>query len=170
MTDIFVRYLAESPVAAVLVALALVGFGVFGGRLSVIDIRSHLLPNRIIFPAYPVAGLLLGVAALLAGDGARVLTMVGGAVVLWLAYFLLRVLYPAGMGFGDVKLAGLLGLYLGFAGWSHLLWGTLAAFGLGALWGLVLIGSRRGSLTTAIPFGPFMIAGAALALAAPSLG
>ncbi|MHA7277290.1 prepilin peptidase [Arthrobacter sp. Hz1] len=170
MTDILVRYLADSPVAAVLVVLALAAFGVAGVWLGVIDIRSHLLPNRIIFPAYPVAGLLLGVAALLAGDGARVLTMIGGAVVLWLAYFLVRALYPAGMGFGDVKLAGLLGLYLGFVGWSQLLWATIAAFGLGALWGLILIGSRRGTLTSAIPFGPVMIAGAALGMALPSLG
>ncbi|MBG6180318.1 prepilin peptidase [Arthrobacter sp. CAN_A1] len=170
MTDILATYLAESRVSAVLAVLALLGFLVVGARLSIIDVRSHLLPNRIIFPAYPSAGLLLGLAGLLAGDGARVLTMIGGAVVLWLAYFLLRVLYPAGMGFGDVKLAGLLGLYLGFVGWSHLLWGTIAAFGLGALWGVVLIASRRGTLTSAMPFGPFMIAGTALAMGLPSLG
>ena len=170
MTDILVTYLADSPVSAVLASLALLGFLVVGAWLSIIDVRSHLLPNRIIFPAYPSAGLLLGLAALLAGDGARVLTMIGGAVVLWLAYFLLRVLYPAGMGFGDVKLAGLLGLDLGFVGWSHLWWGTIAAFGLGAFWGVVLIASRRGTLTSAMPFGPFMIAGAALVMGLPSLG
>ncbi|MHA7155945.1 prepilin peptidase [Arthrobacter sp. TMN-50] len=170
MTDIFVRNLADSPAAAALLALALVVFGVVGVWLSVIDARSHLLPNRIILPAYPIAGLLLGVAALLAGEGARVITMAGGSVVLWLAYFLLRLVYPAGMGFGDVKLAGLLGLYLGFVGWSQLLWATIAAFGFGALWGLVLMVLRRGTLKSVIAFGPFMIAGAALAMTMPSLG
>ena len=170
MTDVVAGYLREGPVAGILLVLALAVFAVVGVRLSVVDVRSHLLPNRILFPAYPLAGVLLGAAALLAGEPARVLTMIGGAAALWLAYFLLRVLYPAGMGFGDVKLAGWLGLYLGFVGWGQLLWGTFAAFGLGALCGLVLIVSRRGTLKSAIPFGPFMIAGAALALAVPSLG
>ncbi|MHA7142009.1 A24 family peptidase [Arthrobacter sp. Bz4] len=170
MTDILAGYFQDRPVAGLLLGLALVVFGVVGVRLSVVDFRSHLLPNRIVFPAYPLTGVLLGSAALLASDAGRTLTMVGGAAVLWLAYFLLRVVYPAGMGFGDVKLAGWLGLYLGFVGWGQLLWGTFAAFGLGALWGLVLILSRRGTLKSAIPFGPFMIAGAALVLAVPSLG
>ncbi|WP_026551476.1 A24 family peptidase [Arthrobacter sp. H20] len=170
MTDVLLRYFQDNLVGAVLVALALAVFVVVGAWLSVIDLRSHLLPNRIIFPAYPVAAVLLGLGALLAGEGERILSMGGGAAVLWLAYFVLRVIYPAGMGFGDVKLAALLGLYLGFAGWSHLLWGTFAAFALGSCWGLVLIVGRRGTLKSAIPFGPFMVAGAALVLALPSLG
>lgn len=170
MTEILARYASGNLLSALALALALGVLLVVGLRLAVVDVRTLRLPNRIIFPAYPVAAVLLGVGALIAGEPSRVLGMLTGAVVLWLVYFMLRVVYPAGMGFGDVKLAGLLGLYLGFAGWGYLLWGTFAAFCLGGLWGLVLIASRRGTLKSAIPFGPFMIGGAVLALAVPSLG
>jgi leader peptidase (prepilin peptidase)/N-methyltransferase len=88
---------------------------------------------------------------------------VGGAA-LWLFYFLLRAVYPPGMGFGDVKLAGVLGLYLGYLGWGHVFAGTFAAFLLGGVWGLIVLLARRANLGSAIPFGPFMLAGAALAM------
>ncbi len=158
------EYWVSSAAAFWACALALVLFAAVGIWLSIIDIQSHRLPNRIIFPSYPAAAVLLGSAALLSQDWGRVLSMVGGAAVLWLIYFVLRVIYPAGMGFGDVKLAGVLGLYLGFAGWGQVLWGTFAAFLLGGLWGIGLIISGRGTAKSHIPFGPFMIVGAALAL------
>jgi leader peptidase (prepilin peptidase)/N-methyltransferase len=69
------------------------------------------------------------------------------------------------MGFGDVKLAGVLGMYLGFLGWPHVFAGTFAAFLLGGLWSLALLVFRRGTLKSSIPFGPFMLAGAAAAMA-----
>jgi leader peptidase (prepilin peptidase)/N-methyltransferase len=59
-----------------------------------------------------------------------------------------------------VKLAGVLGLYLGFAGWTAVVAGTAGAFVLGGLWGVVLLATGRGTAKTAIPFGPFMLAGA----------
>lgn len=68
------------------------------------------------------------------------------------------------MGFGDVKLAGVLGLYLGYLGWSHIFAGTFVAFLLGGLWSLFILAARRGTLRSAIPFGPFMLAGAAVAM------
>ncbi|WP_323960801.1 prepilin peptidase [Arthrobacter sp. JZ12] len=159
------EYWSASPVAFWLCAAALALLAVVGIWLSIIDILSHRLPNRIIFPCYPAAGVLLIGAALAAQDWMRLISLVGGAAVLWIFYFLLRLIYPAGMGFGDVKLAGLLGLYLGFVGWSFLLWGTFAAFLLGGLWGVLLIVSRRATAKSAIPFGPFMIVGASLVLA-----
>ena len=84
--------------------------------------------------------------------------------MLWLFYFVLRLIHPPGMGFGDVKLAGVLGLYLGYLGWSHVFAGTFAAFLLGGLWSLGILIARRGTLRSAIPFGPFMLAGAAAAM------
>ena len=66
-----------------------------------------------------------------------------------------------------MNIAGVLGLYLGYLSWEHLLWGTAAAFLLGGLYGLVLIVLRRATGKTAIPFGPFMLVGAALALLLP---
>lgn len=144
-------------------------FLVLAVRLAVIDALTHRLPNRIVLPAYPVSALLLGTAALAAGEPDRIAAMGLAGAVLWGGYFLLRLGNPAGLGFGDVKLAGVLGLYLGFLGWRYVLAGTVAAFLLGGLWGLGLILSRRGTAKTAIAFGPFMLAGAGLAMALPGL-
>lgn len=159
----------SSPLAFWLVVACLCYFVWMAFRLAVIDIRSHLLPNRIVLPSYWAALPLAAAAAVAAGgfDAGAALQVLGGGAVLWLVYFVLRVVYPAGMGFGDVKLAGVLGLYLGFLSWPHLFWGTAAAFLLGGLFGLGLIVTRRGSAKSAIPFGPFMLAGAALALVLP---
>lgn len=165
MLAVMGEYWDTAPVAFWLFAAALAVFAVVGIWLSIIDILSHRLPNRIIFPTYPIAGLLLVAAAFAAQDWGRLVSLAGGGAALWVFYFILRVIYPAGMGFGDVKLAGLLGLYLGFTGWSYLLWGTFAAFLLGGVWGVLLIVSRRGTAKSAIPFGPFMIVGAGLVLA-----
>ena len=144
-------------------------FLVLAVRLAAVDAATHRLPDRIVLPAYPVSALLLGTAALAAGDGFRIAAMALAGVVLFGAYFLLRFSSPSGLGFGDVKLAGVLGLYLGFLGWPYVLAGTVAGFLLGGLWGLWLIVSRRGTAKTAIAFGPFMLAGAALAMALPGL-
>ena len=144
-------------------------FVVLAVRLTMVDAATHRLPNRIVLPAYPVSAMLLGAAAFAAGDVSRVAGMLLAGAVLWTAYFLLRFSNPSGLGFGDVKLAGLLGLWLGFLGWGHVLAGTFAAFLLGGAWGMWLIVSRRGTAKTAIAFGPFMLAGAALAMAVPGL-
>jgi len=170
-----------TPLAFWLVLLACAYFAVVAVRLTVIDVQHHLLPNRIVFPSYAVAGvLLLGAVAVHAATGAPAsaaapdggaglfgvpgLRVVAGGAVLWLFYFLLRAVYPPGMGFGDVKLAGVLGMYLGFLGWPHVFAGTFAAFLFGGLWSVVLLLSRRGSLKSSIPFGPFMLAGTAAAM------
>ena len=73
-------------------------------------------------------------------------------------YFALVFAYPAGMGFGDVKLAGVLGALMGYLSWSALIVATFGAFLLGAIVGVALIVTSRGGRKTAIPFGPFMIA------------
>lgn len=173
-----------APLAFWLVLLACAYFAVMAARLTVIDVRHHLLPNRIIFPSYLVAGvLLLGAAAAQAVAGVPAaasapdggaglfgvpgLRVVAGGVVLWLFYFVLRAVYPPGMGFGDVKLAGVLGMYLGFLGWAHVFAGTFAAFLFGGLWSVALLVSRRGTLKSDIPFGPFMLAGTAAAMLLP---
>lgn len=148
-------------------AAALAYFLWLGLRLCIIDIRTHTLPNRLLIPAYPVSTLLLVSAALAGGAPGYALNAVGGALAVGGLYFLLWAAYPAGMGLGDVKLAGLLGLFLGFLGWPYVLWGVAAGFLIGGVWSVVLIVSRRGTLTSAIPFGPAMLAGAVLAMVAP---
>ncbi|MCI0142535.1 A24 family peptidase [Arthrobacter bambusae] len=171
-----------------LLLAACVYFAIMAARLTVIDVRHHLLPNRIVFPSYAIAGVLLlgaAIAVTLAGGeatdlaggaagktpdggasflGVPALGIVAGGAVLWVFYFILRLAYPPGMGFGDVKLAGVLGLYLGYLGWAHVFAGTFAAFLFGGLWSLGVLAARRGTLKSAIPFGPFMLAGAAAAM------
>jgi leader peptidase (prepilin peptidase)/N-methyltransferase len=174
----------HTPPAFWLVLAACAYFVVMAVRLTVIDVRHHLLPNRIVFPSYAVAGALLLAAAVFAGAGigavqstdgslaglmaVPALRIVAGAAILWLFYFLLRFAYPPGMGFGDVKLAGVLGMYLGYLGWGHLFAGTFLAFLLGGLWSIALLAARRGTLKSSIPFGPFMLAGAAAAMLLPA--
>lgn len=176
---------AANPLAFWLALAACAYFFVMAVRLTVIDVRHHLLPDRIVFPSYGIAGvLLLGAAAsqLLPGGqdvagtadagafGIPGLRVLAGGAALWLFYFLLHAVYPPGMGFGDVKLAGVLGMYLGFLGWGHVMAGTFAAFVLGGLWSLGLLAARRGTLQSAIPFGPFMLAGTAAAMLLPAAG
>ncbi|MDQ0707982.1 leader peptidase (prepilin peptidase)/N-methyltransferase [Arthrobacter woluwensis] len=96
------------------------------------------------------------------------LRVVAGGVLAWLFHFLLRAVSPPSLGFGDVKLAGVLGMHLGYVGWWPLLLGTLLAFTLAGLTALVLVLVRRVGWRDSIPFGPFMIAGAAVALALPA--
>lgn len=144
-------------------AATLVAFLYLGGisvALALIDIDTRKLPNRIVLPAYPVAAVLLTAAALLAFEPGRILTALLGAVCLFGVYLLLALIYPGGMGFGDVKLAGVLGLYLGWLGWEATVVGAFSAFLLGGLFSLVLIVLRRANRRSSIPFGPWMIVGA----------
>ncbi|TFD11257.1 prepilin peptidase [Cryobacterium sp. TMT1-2-2] len=128
--------------------------------LAMIDLDTHTLPNRILLPAYPVAAVLLGAAALVAGEPGRLLTALIGAGALFGLYLALALISPGGMGLGDVKLAGLLGLYLGYLGWAPLIVGAFGAFLLGGVFGLLLLATRRAKRRSSIPFGPWMLLGA----------
>lgn len=142
-------------------AVGLVAFGVFavvGALLAVIDVREHRLPNRLVLPLYPV-GLVLPVAELWAGEPATVVRALLAAAALFAFYFVLH-RAGGGMGAGDVKLAGAIGLFLGTLGWTETILGAAAGFVLGGLWSAVLLASRRADRRTRIPFGPFMLAGA----------
>ena len=133
--------------------------------LTAIDIDHKRLPDSIVLPSYVVLLVLFGVAALVAGDPANLIRAAIGGAALFAFYFLVAFAYPAGMGFGDVKLSGVLGLALGWVGWGALVIGAFAAFLVGAAVGLVMIALKRGGRKTAIPFGPFMLLGAAIGVA-----
>jgi leader peptidase (prepilin peptidase)/N-methyltransferase len=117
-------------------------------------------------PAYPVAGALLGLAAIADEDSQGAWRALAGMVILIGFYDLLNRINPAGMGYGDVKFSGVLGLYLGWAGWEALVVGTLAAFTAGGLAGLGLLITRRVEWSSSIAFGPFMLAGAVVGILA----
>lgn len=157
----------STPQAAVASGLAMAAYlylAAVSVALALIDLDTRTLPNRIVMPGYIVGAVLLGASGLLAGNLGALATAAIGAAALFLLYFVLALAYPRGMGMGDVKLAGLLGLFLGFIGWQALVVGAFAAFVLGGIFSLVLIALRKASGKTAVPFGPWMLLGAWLGI------
>jgi leader peptidase (prepilin peptidase)/N-methyltransferase len=158
--------LARGP--AELVAFALLALAC--GLLVVIDLAVYRLPDIITGPMYPILLVALTVQVAVDGDWSRLGRAAAGGAVLALGYFVLAVLVPFGLGLGDVKLAGLLGAFLGWVGWQSVFVGTLAAFALNAMVAAVLLVTRRVTRKGATAFGPWMVAGAAIgALWAPVL-
>jgi leader peptidase (prepilin peptidase)/N-methyltransferase len=132
--------------------------------LAVIDLRHRLLPNRVIVPSVGIGAALLLLAAVPGQDWDALLRAVLAAVVLFAVFLVLALISPSGMGMGDVKLAGLLGLYLGWLGWGAVVVGAAAGFVVQAVVALVLLAGRRIGLRGELPFGPAMLVGAALAI------
>lgn len=124
-----------------------------------IDLEFHRLPNAIVLPSILAVGILLGAAALVNGTPERLWQMLIAGAALFAFYAVIRLISPRGMGGGDVKLAALIGLSLGYIGWGSVLVGAFAAFLGGGLYGIVLLVLRRADRRTAVPFGPWMIAG-----------
>ncbi|MGY4926347.1 prepilin peptidase [Streptomyces sp. 900105755] len=143
------------PELAVWLLLAPVGV-----LLALVDFRVQRLPDPLTLPLAAATLALLGVAALLPEHAGDWLTSLYAALALAGAYFVLFLVNPGGMGFGDVKLALGTGAVLGWYGWPTVLLGTFAGFLLGALYGGALVVVRRAGRKTAIAFGPFLIAGA----------
>jgi len=173
-TPISVRYpLVEAGTALLFVAVAArFGFtwalpaylylAAISVALALIDLDVMRLPNAIVLPSYLVALVLLVPAALL-GDGlAPIIRGLVAAALLWMFYRALA--HFGGMGGGDVKLAPLLGFYLGWLSWGSVAVGAFAGFMLGGLVGVVLMATRLAGRKSRIPFGPYMLAGAFLAV------
>ncbi len=132
--------------------------------LALIDVDVRRLPDAIVLPSYAVVIVLLAGASLVEGDWWPMLRAgIAGAAAFGF-YFALIFAYPEGMGFGDVKLAGVLGLVLGWYGWSELVVGLFLGFLLGGLVGVTLLATGLATRKSMIPFGPYMIAGAWLAV------
>ena len=130
-----------------------------GVALAVVDWRTRLLPTWVIAPSYAVVAVLALAAALLGHDLDDLARAGWGWAVAGGTFLLLWLIYPRGMGYGDVRLSGVLGIALGYLGWGELLVGVYAGFLLGGIGGTLLtllrIVDRR-----AYPFGPFMLLGA----------
>lgn len=143
---------------------AFVYIGAVGTVLALIDIEAHRLPDKLTLPSYPIVAVLLLIPAIADGQWGAYGRAWLGALAMFAFYLALALVYPAGMGMGDVKLAGVLGLGLGFLGWPYVIVGLFAAFLLGAVIGIALMIFGKAGRKTAVPFGPFMIAGAILAM------
>jgi leader peptidase (prepilin peptidase)/N-methyltransferase len=132
--------------------------------LALIDIDLKKLPDVLTLPSYPIGAVLLAVGALGAHQPWDLARAAIGGAALWLLYAVLWFIYPKGMGRGDVKLAGVLGMYLGFLGWGTLAVGAFFGFVFGGIFGIALMVVNRANRKSKIPFGPFMIAGALVAV------
>jgi leader peptidase (prepilin peptidase) / N-methyltransferase len=132
-----------------------------GVALAVIDLDCQRLPDRLTLPSYPVGLVLLALPA----DGPALLRAVLAALAAGGAALLLALIAPSGgFGLGDVKLLGVLGLFLGWLGWDVLVVGVFAGFVLGAVVAVGLLASRRAGLRDHLAFGPWLIAGALVAV------
>lgn len=146
---------------------AYLAFAAIAVALALIDLDVHRLPNVIVLPSYPVLGVLL----VLGVDRDTLLRAAAGAVLLFGFFLLVAVVAPGGIGFGDVKLAGVVGGMTAAVSWGAFLTGAFGGFLLGAIAGGLLMAGRRASRRTAVPFGPFMLLAAwASILGASGLG
>lgn len=156
---------SQPVVLAAYVLLVLLGVG-----LCVVDLDVHRLPDRYLVLGYAGEVVLLAVDAVVAGRLDRLgHAAVAGAIVL--AAFVLLALLPGrrqGLGLGDVKLAGLLGLALGYQGWVAVVVGMYAGFLIGGVVALVLVLVRRVGWRGSIAFGPPMLLGAFVGLLLPA--
>jgi leader peptidase (prepilin peptidase)/N-methyltransferase len=139
-------------------------FGAVACLVSATDLAARRVPNRVILPAYLIGPALLLLTSIGSGKW-MALIRAGLAMAVVGGFFLVLALaFPSGMGVGDCKLAGVIGLYLGWLGWGDVLSGILVAYLAAALFVIVLkvIGST--AARTAMPFAPFMAGGALFAV------
>lgn len=162
MPPVSVHDISPYGIAVVAAHLGLTGIGIW---LLAIDARTHRLPNRIVLPTLAVALALVGIDALAMQRTGALVGALAGMLILGGFYAVLRGMSRGGIGGGDVKLAALIGVVLGWHGWQVLAIGAAAAFVLGALYALVLMAFRRANRSTRIAFGPWMIIGAVVGIA-----
>lgn len=176
-TPISLRYPLTELATGILFALAVVKFDVTVTAvvyaaffwvlvvLTVIDLEHKLLPNRIVYPTFVVGWAGLVMAALVNGDTERLRSAALGAVVFGGFFFVVAFIHPAGMGGGDVKLAFVLGTFVGYAGGvGAVLAGMFASFFLGGVIGIIAIRVLGKGRKTQIPFGPFLALGSVIAV------
>lgn len=135
-----------------------------GAALAVVDLRSRLLPSRLVLPATAAALVYGFVAWPLSGSPDLLVRGLVGLVVARSVFWVLWFIRSAGMGFGDVRLSALVGFVLAYLGWSEYVVGLYSSLLIFGGFGLVLAVVRRDRsvLKKARPFGPFMLAGALL--------
>lgn len=171
------RYPVVELATAVLFAATVIKFGVslealvFAGFfwvlvvLTMIDLEHKLLPNRIVYPAFAFGWAALGLTAAVGDDAGRLSGAALGALVFGGFLFVVAFVYPAGMGAGDVKLALLLGTFLGYLGGLGLvLAGMFFSFVVGGVVGVVVLVTKGGTRKTQLPFGPALALGAVAAI------
>jgi leader peptidase (prepilin peptidase)/N-methyltransferase len=148
----------QPPLVSAVYLLALI----WGLVLTHLDLRVHRLPDRLVLPAYPVAAAALVACSVVTGRWSALLEAAACAGAAVAAFGLLALYSPGagGLGLGDVKLAGVLALLLGWLDWRAAAVGLGAGFVLGGLIAAVLLVTRRADRRSHLAFGPAMVAGA----------
>lgn len=132
--------------------------------ISAVDLERFIVPNRILYPTLFVAAPLLVAAAAVDGDWSGLRSAAVGGAAGWGLLLVVHLVSPGGMGFGDVRLAGLIGMMLGWLSVGHLFVGLFLAFLSAAVVGVTLIVTGVKGRKDKVPFGPFLAAGALLAV------
>ena len=128
--------------------------------MILIDVEHHRLPNSLTMSTYAVVVTGLAIAARVEQQWPSFGRAVFGGLGLALVYAALATAFPRGMGWGDVKLALVVGTAMAWVGWDALVVGGFGAFLLGAVWGVASIATGRAGRKSALPFGPFMVVAA----------
>lgn len=149
-----------SAVLPAFILLALIGT-----PLIVIDHEQHRLPNRLVYPLAAGAIVLLFTAAASRSEWTDLLRAAEGGAAVFAVLYAIMLVSPRSFGYGDARLGGVLGLYLGFHSWAAVYYGILGGFVLGASVAIVLLGARRATRQSAIPFAPMLVIGTLLVLA-----
>ncbi|MFJ4026299.1 prepilin peptidase [Paenarthrobacter sp. NPDC089989] len=131
-----------------------------GVQLSRIDFALHLLPNGLVLALLGGGLLLLGVSSLVDPEWPELLRALAGGAILFAGYLILGLISPRSLGMGDVKLAAPLGLYLGYLGWRHLLYGGLLGFVIGGVLTVLMLRLRSAEKPAETAHGPAMLAAA----------
>ncbi|HUS42140.1 MAG TPA: A24 family peptidase [Ilumatobacteraceae bacterium] len=129
-----------------------------------IDLQTQRLPREITYTGIILGGLTLGVAAIVIDEPERIWMMALGAAIALAAMWLIYTLSKGGMGDGDVRLAPLLGMYLGWLNPGIVLPGLFFGFVAGAVVGVAMMATDRAGRRTAVPFGPFLALGTIVAI------
>lgn len=147
--------------------LAYSALAAVGVPLAAIDVLEQRLPAKLLMPAYPIVAALLALAAIAEHNGTAILRSLAGMIFLFVFYLIIALAAPGALGAADIRLAGLLGLALGWPGWTTVIDGALLGLLYGSLTGAIMIVLRRATCYSLIPFGPALIAGAFTGLLLP---
>ena len=131
---------------------------------SIIDYTTHRLPRGVTFRAAIIGGPLLTLAAINHDDNGRIGVMFASFIVTLVLFAFLTAISKGGIGGGDVRLAPILAMFLGWLGASHVYIGLGIGFILGGVVATGMLVTRRASTSTRIAFGPFLCIGAVIAV------
>ena len=139
--------------------LPMITLAYFGARLSIVDFKSHRLPNHLVSWFVAVEILIMGITGWIASDFARLLTALGVAAATMISYVLLYLLSRGSLGMGDVKFAFPLGLCVGWYSADYWLVAIFVSFLIAGLVAIIGLVTKRMTRKSRLAFGPYMFLG-----------